>query len=71
MPILISASEARRREGDRHRATQWRNRKRDPRYPKPIYRGNRPYFVEAEHDAYLQTLIDERDAEARQLEPTE
>ena len=66
MVILISASEARRREGGRHRATQWRDRKRDPRYPKPIYRNGRPYFVESEHDEYLQAL-----AAARELEPTE
>ena len=68
---LISASEARRREGGRHRATQWRDRQRDPRYPKPVYRGGRPYFVEAEFNAYLQALIDERDVEARAVELTE
>jgi hypothetical protein len=73
MPItLISAAEARRREGDRHRATQWRDRRRDPRYPKPVYRNGGPYFVESEHEAYLRALIDERtdtdERDPRQLE---
>ena len=54
---LITLDEARRREGERGRTSQYRDRQNDPDYPKPIYRGGRGYLVEHEHQAYVAKLI--------------
>jgi hypothetical protein len=55
---LITLDEARRREGDRGRTTQWRERLDDPDYPNVIVRGRRRYLVESEHQAWLARLIE-------------
>jgi hypothetical protein len=55
---LITLEEARRREGERGRTSQYRDRRNDPDYPKPIHRGGRAYLVEHEHQAYLAKLIE-------------
>jgi hypothetical protein len=72
---FISLEEARHREGDRGRTTQYRTRRTDPDYPEVHYVGERGYLLEHEHQQYLLKLIDRsrrggrhRRAD-RQLEP--
>jgi hypothetical protein len=55
--FLITLEEARRREGDRGRTSQYRDRK-NPDYPRAIYRGGRAYLIESEHQEYLARLIE-------------
>jgi hypothetical protein len=63
---LITLDEARRREGDRGRTTQWRERLDDPDYPDVIVRGRRRYLVESEHQAWLARLIERARGRTRQ-----
>ena len=65
---LITLDEARRREGNRGRTTQWRERLDDPDYPAVIVRGRRRYLVEAEHQAYLARLIKRARAQPKRQE---
>jgi hypothetical protein len=55
---FISLGEARHREGERGRTTQYRARRTDPDYPEVHYVGGRAYLVEHEHQHYLAQLIE-------------
>jgi hypothetical protein len=66
---LITFEEARYREGYRGRTSQYRVRRTDPDYPKPVYRGGRGYLVEHEHQAYLAQLIERARAHPRRQQP--
>jgi hypothetical protein len=59
---LITLDEARRREGERGRTSQYRDRRRDPDYPRVIRRGGRAYLIEHEHQAYVAKLIERASA---------
>jgi hypothetical protein len=55
--VLIPRKEYRRRRGDISRSTEFRFLRADPDHPQPV---NGKYYVEAEVDAYLETLAARR-----------